>query len=152
MMRGANLLLLAGLAALTLSGCGTSDSTRTFGTSRDGSGDVSVASRPPLSVPPVLAQRPPRPGAPRIDETAADSGLDSRQGVVSPGQDALVESAGPSAPANIRQRIDQDAQIRRQNQAFTDELLFGPPGERQSAGAEAPMIQQGGKSWLGSIF
>jgi len=71
---------------------------------------------------------------------------------LSPGQGALLDASGPSAPSNIRQRIDQDAQIRRQDQGFTDELLFSPPGPRQSAVGESPMIQQGGKSWLGSIF
>jgi Protein of unknown function (DUF3035) len=153
MIQPATPFLLAGLAALALSACAADDATRKFGTTRDGPDEVRVTSRPPLSVPPLLAQRPPRAGAPRADEAApADLTAENGREPVSPGQGALLDAAGPSAPPNIRQRVDQDAQLRRQDQGFTDELLFSPPGAGQSVGGEAPIIQQGGKSWLGGLF
>lgn len=154
MMRYATPLLLAGLAALALSACGSDDVTRKFGTSREGQEEVRASALPPLSVPPVLAQRPPRAGA-RPPDDAAIAGSAGTPSVgappVTPGQDALIEAAGPSAPANIRERVDRDAQIERQDPGFTDALLFGPPETRQSAGGE-PIVQHGSKSWLGSIF
>src|SRR3954471_2941804 len=120
MIRSAIRPLLVGLAALALSGCGAEDVTRKFGVTRNGPEDQRVA-QPPLSVPPLLTQRPPRAGGPPVDELVATSPAPQegdREGTLTPGQDALLTAAGPSAPSNIRQRVEQDAQIRHQDQAF----------------------------------
>jgi hypothetical protein len=150
MARFAASCFVAGLAALAVSAC-SDDATRNFGTTRNGPDQPQVALRLPLSVPPLLTQRPPRLGAPPNDTGAPTNGT-AEDAAVSPGQGALVDAAGPAPPSNIRQRVEQDAQVRHQDQAFTDELLSSPPGPRQNAGGTAPTIQQGGKSWLGSIF
>ena len=149
MMRHAIPVLFAGLAALALASCGNEDATRTFGTSRTGQDEIQARSLPPLSVPPALAQRPPRAGARTPDDSAAYP--PDQAGSVTSGEGALVDAAGPSAPANIRERVDRDAQIEHQNPGFTDNVLFGQPGAGQSAAGE-PIIQHGGKSWLDSIF
>lgn len=158
MIRPAFPLLVAGLLTLAAAGCGSDNATRTFGTTRDGQDELRSTPRPPLSVPPVLAQRPHRlaeqgternPAEPTGPVVAGTGGAGAGDDV-SAGQGALIDAAGPSAPANIRQRVDQDAQIQNPDQAFTDELLFGPSGPRRTAGG--PIIQHDSKSWLGSIL
>ena len=153
MNRIATPTLLACLAGMPLLGC-SDDAVRKFGTTREGLEEVRVTPRPALSVPPVLMQRPPRAGAAPADDAAppAAAAKTDHEAAVSPGQDALLSASGPSAPSNIRQRVDQDAQIRRQDSAFTDELVFSTPGVRQTVEGRAPTIEQGGKSWFSSIF
>jgi Protein of unknown function (DUF3035) len=168
MIRLAFPILVAALVPLALGGCGNDNATRTFGTTRDGQDELRSEPRPPLSVPPVLTQRPQRlaeRGAadpatsgvalnrPEPEAAAGGPGSGSRGEPgedVSAGQGALIDAAGPSAPANIRQRVDQDAQIQKPDQAFSDELLFGPSGPRRTAGG--PIIEHESKSWLGSIL
>lgn len=140
-------LILGGLAALALGGCSDNPS-RNFGATRNGVNEIRVTGQPPLSVPPLLIHRPPRPGQAPDDSQASDAPLSSGA-QVSAGQDALIGAAGPTAPANIRQRVDQDAQIRQQDQGMTDALLFGQPSHQAGAGA---IIQGGSKSWMDSIF
>jgi hypothetical protein len=125
-------------AATMLAGC-SQDLSRSFGFSRDAPDEFTVTTRAPLSMPPNYALRPPRPGAPRPQEvserTKAEEALVPQQalglnaGTDSPGQDALLSQAGPSAPKDIRAQVDQDAQIDHPGQSFTDKLLFwrAPP-------------------------
>ena len=47
---------------IQFSACAGDNDTRKFGTTRDSPDEIQVRSRPPLSVPPLLTQRPPRPG------------------------------------------------------------------------------------------
>lgn len=117
-----------------LSGCDTDKLTRTFGLTRDAPDEYTVTTRAPLSMPPDYNLRPPRPGAARPQEqserTQAEQALvpqmalGAAQGGVSPGQAALVQEAGPAAPNDIRQRVDQDAKLDSTNDSFVDKLLY----------------------------
>ncbi len=98
------------LAGVALSGCSGEEVTRTFGLTRDAPDEFQVTTRAPLSMPPDFSLRPPRPGATRPQEetssASAESTLvpqaslanDAGNGRSSPGQQALVGSAGPAAP------------------------------------------------------
>jgi len=143
----AHLLILGGLAALAVAGCSDTPS-RKFGATRSGTDEIRVTGQPPLSVPPLLIERPAHPGAPAEDSAPSNAPVASAA-PVTPGQGALIDAAGPSAPGNIRQRVDQDAQIRQQDENLTDALLFGQPS-RQTG--DSSIIKGGSKSWIGSIF
>ena len=133
-----SLPVLAG--ALLLGGCSGDSLTRTFGLTRDAPDEFSVTTRAPLSMPPQFTLRPPRPGAPRpqeqTDREQAELALAPEGALgnasppgVTPGQEALLQAAGPAAPADIRREIDQDQQLDRPQQSFTDRMLFwqAPP-------------------------
>ncbi len=147
-------VLLAG--GLLLTGC--SDSlTRTFGLTRDAPDEFTITTRAPLSMPPEFALRPPRPGAPRPQEQSereqaeltlapqAALGNNAQVGIT-PGQEALLQEAGPAAPADIRRKIDQDAQLDRPQESFTDKMLFWqsppPPGTQIDAQKEAQRLRE----------
>jgi len=135
--------LLAPVAAVVvLSGCGP-DSTlsRTFGLVRDTPDEFTVVTRAPLSMPPDYTLRPPQPGAARpqeeSDRSLAESALvpeaalgGSRAGITA-GQVALVRDAGGGAPADIRQRVDQDARLASSDNSFVDRLLYWRKPETQ---------------------
>lgn len=177
-----HLLLLAG-GMLMLSGC-SDKLTRTFGLTRDAPDEYTVTTRAPLSMPPQYNLRPPRPGAPRPQEQSERQqaeealvpalALGAPQGTTSPGQAALVEQAGPAAPADIRTRIDQDARYGSNDDGFIDKLLYwrkpdsqyatvDPQKEsqrlRQNAAlgeppnvGDTPIIQPAKKGWFNSLF
>ncbi len=120
---------------LGLSACNGDDLSRTFGITRDTPDEFTVTTRAPLSMPPDFALRPPRPGEPRPqEETAPDAAeaalvpqsalADAQQGDTSAGQQALVAAAGPPAPADIRQKIAQDASLDQPSESLTDRLMF----------------------------
>ncbi|HET8995462.1 MAG TPA: DUF3035 domain-containing protein [Acetobacteraceae bacterium] len=177
-------LLLAGTTVL-LAGCGNSDLSRTFGFTRDSPDEFSVTKQAPLSMPPDFALRPPRPGESRpqdLSETrqaqealVPQAALGTPQASLSPGQQALVQEAGPPAPRGIRQDLRQDSEKREAaNDSFVNKLLFwrqpapgsavvDPKREAQrlrqnSALGESPetghtpIIQPHQKSWLDSLF
>ncbi|MBV9784147.1 MAG: DUF3035 domain-containing protein [Acidisphaera sp.] len=130
------LRVLVPLCVLALTACG-GDVTRTFGLTRDAPDEFQVTTRAPLSMPPDLDLRPPRPGASRPQEQserqqaeatlAPQIELNGTGGTDSPGQEALVSAAGPPAPANIRTRVDAEAALDRPSQSFTDRLMFWKP-------------------------
>jgi hypothetical protein len=92
----------------------------------------------------------------------------------SPGQDALVQAAGPVASNQIRQQVDADARMQQANTGFVQRLLFWqkpePPGivvdpqkeaqrlrENSALGenpdtGDTPIIQPRKKGWLEGIF
>lgn len=125
--------LAAALALLLLSGCGE-DASRTFGLQRDAPDEFQVTTRAPLSMPPDFALRPPRPGTPRAqDQTGPESAravlapqaaLGGREASVTPGTAALLDAAGPRAPADIRARVDQDSALDRPSRGVVDRLMF----------------------------
>ncbi len=142
-------LLVPGL--LLLAGC--SDSlTRTFGLTRDAPDEYTVTTRAPLSMPPDFNLRPPRPGAPRPQEQSerqqAEEALVPQlalgvpTGTASPGQAALVQEAGPAAPADIRRRIDQDASTENADDSFVDKLLYWRKPDTQHAQVDATKESQ----------
>ena len=174
-------LLLASL--LPLAGCGD-DLSRTIGLTRDAPDEFTVTTRAPLSMPPDYTLRPPRPGASRPQELSEraqaeatlspTTDLGGAAPTNSPGQQALVASAGPAAPRDIRAQVDADAQLDQPGQSFTDRLMFWKPAPpagtavdpqqearrlRQNAAlgqtittGDTPIIQQHHSGFLDSIF
>ncbi len=138
---------IAALAALTLlAGCGREEVQRSFGLTRSAPDEFVVTTRAPLSVPPDFALRPPQPGAARPQEqtttNAAEDALVPQAALTaapaaasaadSPGQEAIIAAAGPTPPADIRRRVDQEAAKEASSHALTDRLMFwktpAPPG------------------------
>lgn len=173
------------LAALLLAGCST-DLSRSFGFTRDAPDEFTVTTRAPLSMPPDYNLRPPHPGAPRPQEVSsrmqAEEALAPQialsgqpTGQASPGQAALVQAAGPPAPANIRAMVNNAAAAEAaQSSSFVDKLLFWRPaapvgiavdpqkeaqrirenaalGRSQDTG-DTPIIQPRQKGWLEGLF
>jgi len=129
------------LPLLALAGCG--DVERTFGLVRDAPDEFTVETRAPLSMPPTYAIRAPEPGASRPQELSAPQAAEAAlapdtalgappSGPMTPGQQALVQGAGPAAPADIRQKIASEAALDQPSRSLTDRLLFWksppPPG------------------------
>ncbi len=154
-MRTLPILALAGL--IGLAGCSDGAGlSRTFGFTRDAPDEFRVATQAPLSMPPDLALRAPRPGEPRpqdVTQTQAaeavlspDSILAAPTTAVSPGQQALIAAAGPPAPANIRDRVDSDSRLDNPGNSFTDRLLFWrtppQPGTVVDATRESQRLRQ----------
>jgi hypothetical protein len=114
-------------ACLAIAGCGDNLS-RTIGLTRDAPDEFTVTTRAPLSMPPDFDVRPPRPGASRPQEAAlstqAEAALVPQTALAepaplgsgtSPGEQALDAQAGPAAPADIRRKVDADADGHRAN-------------------------------------
>lgn len=148
MQQHATALLLLGAAAL-LAGCGSHDDlSRPFTLSRNAPGDAANVSPPPLSVPPNIGNRPLRPGAtdPRMADVASAPAAPVPG---SPGQQALLEAAGGSAPtsAQVREQMDSDARMARPSPQVVSDLLnwTPPPGY-------VTLFAPPRKSWLGRIF
>jgi Protein of unknown function (DUF3035) len=153
----AALRLTAPVTALVLlGGCSTSSLSRTFGLTRDAPDEFTVVTRAPLSMPPDFSLRPPQPGALRpqdqSDRSQAESALVPEAALggspagVSAGQAALVRDAGGGAPADIRQRVDQEARLDTGNDGFVDKLLYWRKPDTQKAVVdpqqEAKRLQQ----------
>lgn len=165
----------------------TADLTRTFGFTRDSPDEFTVTTQAPLTMPPDYSIRPPRPGAPRpqdvpdqvaaqqalIPQTALASG--SGTAGMSPGQEALIQQAGPPAPADIRTQIAQEqSKLNGTGESFADRLMFwrspqpagiavDPERETQRLRQDAalgqsptvgqtPIIQPKPQGWLEGIF
>ncbi|MSP00127.1 MAG: DUF3035 domain-containing protein [Acetobacteraceae bacterium] len=143
-------------ATLLLTGCGDSSLSRTFGLVRDTPDEFRVITRAPLSMPPDFTLRPPQPGALRPQEQSErrqaesvlvpDAAFGGSRGGPSPGQAALVRDAGGAPPADIRQRIDQEARLGASDDGFVDRLLYWRKTDSQKAvvdaGAEAQRLRQ----------
>lgn len=170
---------------LLLAGC-SSDLSRDFGFTRDAPDEFAVTTRAPLSMPPDYALRPPHPGAPRPQEQSARQQAEEAltpqvaltgepAGQDSPGQQALVQAAGPPAPPNIRAQVNNAAAAEAaQSSSFVDTLLFwrtpdqpgvvvdpqkeaqrirenAALGRNQDTG-DTPIIQPRSKGWLERLF
>jgi len=163
-----------------LSGCSSNQLSRTFGLTRDAPDEFTVTTRAPLSMPPDFSLRPPRPGAPRPQEQSEreqaqealvpDLALNQPQASASAGQEALMAQTGPSAPADIRSKVDQDTRYAAADESFVDKILYwrkpntqevqvDPQKEsqrlRQNAAlgqapdvGDTPIINQKPKGWL----
>jgi hypothetical protein len=131
--RPALLRLAFALPVIALAGCG-GEVERTFGLTRDTPDEFTVTTRAPLSMPPDYSLRPPQPGAQRPQELtseqaaeaalAPDTALSSTTGPVTPGQEALVQEAGPAAPSDIRHKVDAEAANDRPSEGLTQRLMF----------------------------
>ena len=153
------LLPLFGLAACDTS---TSDVMRSFGISRDAPDEFLVTTRAPLSMPPDFTLRPPTPGVARPQEVplrtqaeatlAPDTLLANPGNAQSPGQAALVQQAGPPAPADIRTKVGQDAAMATADRSFVDRLMFwksAPDGVAVDAAGEAARLRQNAATGVG---
>lgn len=176
--------LLLGSTLVILAGCETSNLARTFGLTRDAPDEYTVTTRAPLSMPPDYNLRPPRPGASRpqeqserqqAEETLAPQlALGVPSADASAGQQALLRQSGPSAPADIRNKVDQDAHSAANDDSFVDKLLYWRKPETKQVQVDAsreaarirenaalgqspdtgptPMIQPKKKGWFSSLF
>lgn len=127
--------VLAVGSLVTLAGCGESSLARTFGLTRDAPDEFAVTTQAPLSMPPDFNLRPPRPGVlrpqQRPEREQAEEALVPQlaltgtggAGAVSRGQAALLDDAGPRAAADVRQQVDQDAQLEQASAGFLDRVL-----------------------------
>jgi len=144
--------LLLGSTLVLLAGCGSSQLSRTFGLTRDAPDEYTVTTRAPLSMPPDYNLRPPRPGAPRPQEQSERQqaeealvpqlALGAPSGSESPGQVALMQQAGPPAPADIRRKVDQDARNANADDSFIDQLLYWRKPSTQPAEVDATKESQ----------
>jgi hypothetical protein len=167
-----------------LGGCSGDGLARTFGLTRDAPDEYTVTTRAPLSMPPDYNLRPPRPGAPRPQEQSErqqaqealvpQTALDSPQDGASPGQAALLQEAGPPAPSDIRNRVDQDARYAANDDSFIDKVLYWRKPDTQHVQIDAqkesqrlrqnaalgespdvgqtPIIEQKKQGWFSSLF
>ncbi|WP_158258417.1 DUF3035 domain-containing protein [Rhodopila globiformis] len=145
------MLLLTGSMAL-LAGCSGDQLVRTFGIARATPDEYTVTTRAPLSMPPDFNLRPPSPGAPRPQEQSEQKqaeealvpqlALGAPTGGESPGQMALMQQAGPAAPADIRQKVDQDAKNATADDGFVDKLLLWRKSNPQPAEVDAAAESQ----------
>jgi hypothetical protein len=124
---------------LSLAGC-SNDLSRTFGLTRDTPDEFAVTTRAPLSMPPSYSLRPPQPGAARPQELSAQRAAEAdlapqtalnprTSSSVTSGEQALLNAAGPPAPANIRQQLNQDLAKDTSGDSVTDKLMFWRPSK-----------------------
>ena len=77
---------------------------------------------------------------------APDSVLGGPVAGVTPGQQALVAAAGRPAPADIRNRVDNEAALDTPSRPLTDRLLFWqsppPPGTQVDPVRESARLRQ----------
>lgn len=139
---------------LGLAGCGGGDIARNFGFVRDAPDEFQVTTRAPLSMPPAYMLAPPQPGAVRPQEASTRAGIStlSPQAALLPaagtsaGQQALLNAAGPPAPANIRTTVNALAMADSPEPGMTDKLMFWmlpkEPGVTVDSSAEAQRLRE----------
>ncbi|MFD1610754.1 DUF3035 domain-containing protein [Sphingomonas tabacisoli] len=127
-------LVVVGLAALTLAGCGGG------GLNRARPDEFAVARRAPLVVPPDFALKPPSPGAPRPQE--ADSSTQALQAMFggpaarSAPETATLGNAGAArAEPGIRSEVGSPATAAVDKGAVTRDIIAAPEGDGQDAKA-----------------
>jgi hypothetical protein len=137
--------LIAG--SLLLSGCGALDGLipGLGNSSKQGPDEFQVVAQQPLSIPPNADLRPPRPGAPRPQDTPPQvraQSLVSGQpvsavqaaagGSASPSESALLAKAGANtADPNIRSTVNQETGLlAEQDRSLIDDLIFWRKAER----------------------
>ncbi len=144
-------------AALTLMGCNSIRSAA--GMTKSAPDEFAVVTKAPLIMPPDYNLRPPRPGAPPLNQTlptqAAEASLFSNDpaavastitGKFSQGEKLLLAYAGAAQVSpTIRQQIAADnASLEASDSSFTDRLLFNTPTDKNghpiNADAEAERL------------
>jgi len=171
-------------ACITLGGCEGDSLYRNLGLIHDAPDEFSVTTRAPLAMPPNFSLPPPSPGAPRPQEQSerqkAEQALVPQMALGgppasnSPGQQALVQAAGPPAPGDIRNEVNAEAIKDRPHEGLVDRLMFWrnppPPGivvdpqkeaqrlrENAALGqspenGDTPIVQPREKGWLEGLF
>jgi hypothetical protein len=177
---------LLAVAAAPLMSCGGSDLGHSLGFIHDAPDEFTVTTRAPLSMPTNFNLPPPRPGATRPQEQSERAkaelalvpqmalGGESASSRGSPGQQALIQAAGPPVSSAIRAEVDQEAARDQPKQGFGDKLMFWrkPPqpgivvdpqkeaqrlrenaalGQNQDTG-DTPIVQPKQRAWLEGIF
>jgi hypothetical protein len=129
-------IVVLGLAALTLAGCGGG------GLNRDRPDEFAVARRAPLVVPPDFALQPPSPGTPRPQE--ADSSTQALQAMFGgpaprsvPESSALTRAGGDRSTAGIRSEVGSPETSAVDKGAVTRDIIAAPEGDGQDARAAA---------------
>jgi Protein of unknown function (DUF3035) len=150
-IRGAAMAAAAAVLLLAAPGCG-SDTSRTFGFTRDAPDEFQVTTRAPLSMPPSLGDLPvPRPGADRPQEMssrrAAEASLvpsaafgqqESRGGPRTAGESALLTQAGRPAGGDIRRRVDEESlRLDQTDRGLADRLIFWQAPEQPGVALDA---------------
>ena len=131
------------MIALLLAACSTDNGlSRNFGLDRDAAQTI-AASRMPLSAPPDLGLRPTLPGV--LARPAVGQQPDQAAG--SPGQDALVDEAGPPATEHIRTLINESSGMLSASPGFVDALMnwTPPPGY-------TPLTSPPKKGWFSRLL
>ncbi|MDD2875868.1 MAG: DUF3035 domain-containing protein [Acidiphilium sp.] len=137
----ATLAVIAFAATLGLAGC--SDASKTFGLEVTPPDAYDVASEAPLSMPPDLTLPAPQPGAPRPQQVSASqqaeevlapqTALAKTDTSMGPGQEALLQQAGPPPPAGIRATVDHQAELESRSPGFISSLMsFGGANNGQT--------------------
>jgi hypothetical protein len=173
---------LAG-AAIWLAGC--DNLSRTLGLVHDAPDEFTVTTRAPLAMPPDFNLPTPSPGVSRPQEVSERAQaeqalvpqvvLNTTPAGLSPGQDALVQAAGPPPPPDIRKEVDAAA-LKEQNagRGLLAKLQFWrtppPPGivvdptkeaqrlrENSALGqsqetGDTPIVQPKQRSWFEGLF
>ncbi len=133
-------LFLLGITALLLAACG--ELREDLGLGRNPPDEFAVVERPPLSMPPDFALRPPRPGAPRPQEVdtskqASDvlfSGSGKESSHVSASERALLEATGATeVEANVRDLVDREASQKVSASPHLLARLLGMESDEKSA-------------------
>ena len=132
------------LAGILLSGCSPDYGTRAFGITRDPQEQVRVATPAPLSLPPILTERTTDQANSAVQAGTATAPSPIRSAAPSAGEESLLDASGPSAPGDIRSRVNQDAQLGQVDPNTANTILYGQPTQR-------PIVQQD-RSWLGRLF
>lgn len=131
-------LILAGLAAVSLGGCA-----RNHIGSRSGPDEYAVARQAPLVIPPDFSLTPPKPGAARANDTSPNAqALDALFGGAaarSGAETATIAAAGvDSDDPGIRSSVGDPGTTVVDKGATTRDVVAAPPGNGQSAKASTP--------------
>lgn len=142
-------------ATIGLAGC--SNASKTFGLTITPPNAYDVATEAPLSMPPELGTLPtPQRGAPRPQQISASrqaqdvlspqSALANTDTSMGPGQQALLQEAGPTPPDDIRAQVNQQANLQSRSKGFVSSLMsFGGSSNNNqvvNAGAEQRRLQE----------
>ncbi|MGC9271151.1 DUF3035 domain-containing protein [Acidiphilium sp.] len=129
----APLTLVAIVAVATLGLAGCSGASKTFGLEVTPPDAYDVATEAPLSMPPGLTLPAPQPGAPRPQQISAatqaeevmapQTALANGDSSMGPGQEALLQAAGPTPPAGIRTTVDHQAELESRSPGFVASLM-----------------------------
>ena len=162
--RGAGRIVAAGLCAvglaLALAAC--SNVSQSLGLGKNAPDEFAVVRNPPLSLPPDLTLRPPRPGERPTNEVSArdqaetlllseaggDRAAEAVQATETPGEAALIAHADAAdVDPDIRDLVERDySGYAYRDESFVEALMFwrseDPPGEVVDPEAEAERLRE----------
>jgi hypothetical protein len=133
--------------ALALTGCGEG-TRKSLGLTANPPDAFQVSTEAPLSLPPELGQLPPpNPGEPRpqqVDAAQQGANIIAPQNAMTappsgatPGEQALLEQAGPAPQGDIRAQVNQNAMIASKPPGFVASLMGTGPAPQPTVNAPA---------------